>query len=171
MIINIWYISPSNQGANFGADGCGSEPDPMYLLALEITPHLDRAGVSFVIPERTMPLRQRIRHSNSLGACFHLALQSNTGTGLSYSGKGKAFCERLVNFLPDPGQKSRCQLKQAKNRSELRKTKAPAALIRVDFRDVSWGRQEMAEAIARCIIEADGKEFVSPGPTNSRKRQ
>ena len=177
----IWYISPSSQGANIGVEGYGSEQDQMYHLALEITPHLDRAGVSFVIPERTAALSERVRQSNSIGACFHLALHSNAGGGgkahgpvaLYYSDAGREFGQRLVDSLLSLGQETNrsYHVKEEKSHYELRKTAAPAVLLEVDFHDSSTGvafitrrRGEIAEAIARCIIEADGKEFVPAGP-------
>ena len=177
----IWYLSPSNQGANMGIDGYGSERDQMYALTLEITPHLDRAGVSFVVPEKTASLTERVRQSNEMGACFHLALHSNAGgggkawgpVGLYYSDAGKGFCEKLVEALLALGQKSNrgYHVKQEKSLYELRKTKAPAALIEVDFHDSVTGvefitkrRAEIAEAIARVIIAADGKQFVPDKP-------
>ena len=177
----IWYLSPSNQAANLGVGDYGSEQEQMYALALEITPHLDRAGVSFVVPEKTASLAQRVRHSNALGAYFHLALHSNAGGGgmargpvaLYYSDSGRVFCEKLVDSLLALGQKSNRSdhVKQQKSLYELRKTKAPSALLEVDFHDSPGGvefitthRSEIAEAIARCIIEADGKKFVPAGP-------
>lgn len=180
----IWYISPSNQGANLGVDGYGSERDQMYALTLEITPHLDRAGVSFVVPEKTASLTERVRQSNELGAVFHLALHSNAGgsgkawgpVALYYSQSGKNLCQKLVNALLALGQKSNraSHVTEQKSLYELRKTKAPAALLEVDFHDSSVGaafitqrRSEIAEAIARVIIEADGKQFVPAGPTES----
>ena len=173
----IWYLSPSNQGSNVGIDGYGSERDQMYLLTLEITPHLDRAGVSFVVPEKDVTIVQRCRQSNEIGAGFHLALHSNAGgngsacgpVGLYYSDTGKALCEKLVDALLALGQKTNrsYHVKQQKNLYELRNTAAPAALLEVDFHDSSTGvafitqrRSEIAEAIARVIIEADGKQFV-----------
>lgn len=177
----IWYISPSSQGANTGINGYGSEQDQMYALALEITPHLDRAGVSFVIPEKNTSLAQRVQHSNTIGACFHLALHSNAGgngqafgpVALYYSDAGKVFAQRIVDALLALGQESNrsYHLKQQKSLYELRNTKAPAVLLEVDFHDspvgvafITHNRSRIAEAIARCIIQADGKEFVSPGP-------
>ena len=177
----IWYLSPSNQGANLGINGYGSERDQMYALAMEITPHLDRAGVSFVVPERDVSLSDRVRHSNSIGAAFHLALHSNAGgqgrargpVALYYSDTGKEFCAKLVEALLALGQESNraSHVLQQKSLYELRKTNAPAALLEVDFHDSPGGvefitkrRSEIAEAIARVIIEADGREFVPAGP-------
>ena len=180
----IWYISPSNQGANMGVDGYGSERDQMYALVMEITPHLDRAGVSFVVPERDVSITERVRQSNTMGACFHLALHSNAGGGgkaygpvaLYYSQTGKDFCQKLVNALLALGQKTNrsSHVTQQKSLYELRKTKAPAALLEVDFHDSSAGvefitrrRTQIAEAIAKVIIEADGRAFVPAGPQES----
>lgn len=176
----IWYISPSSQQANIGVNGYGSEADQMYLLALEITPHLDRAGVSFVIPEKELSLTERVRQSNSLGAGFHLALHSNAGGGgkargpvaLYYSDTGRDFSQKLVDALLALGQQTNrsCHTQQQKSLYELRKTRAPAVLLEVDFHDSPAGaefitrrRREIAEAIARVIIQADGKEFVPMG--------
>lgn len=173
----IWYLSPSNQGTNLGVDGYGSERDQMYLLMDAITPHLDRAGVSFHVPERTMQIAQRVVQSNEMGACFHFALHSNAGGGgnawgpvaLYYSQEGKEFCQKMVDALLALGQKTNrsYHVKAQKDLYELRKTSAPAALLEVDFHDSSTGvafittrRAEIAEAIAKVIIEADGKQFV-----------
>ena len=181
---NIWYLSPSNQGANIGVDGYGSEKEQMYLLVNEITPHLDRAGVSFVVADGNMTIQNRCKESNEMGAAFHFCLHSNAGgsgkawgpVALYYSEAGNIFCQKLVDALLALGQKTNraCHVKEQKSLYELRKTNAPAALLEVDFHDSSVGvefitkhRSEIAEAIAKVIIEADGKKFVSPGPQES----
>lgn len=174
----IWYISPSNQGANMGVDGYGSERDQMYELALLIAEHLDRAGVSFVIPEKTATLAQRVRQSNEMKAHFHFALHSNAGgngkawgpVALYYSSKGKDFSQQLVDALLALGQKTNrsYHTKEEKSLYELRKTTAPAALLEVDFHDSSVGvefitknRARIARAIAGVIIRADGKQAAA----------
>ena len=173
----IWYISPSNQKANEGIDGYGTEHEQMYLLAEAIIPHLDRAGVSFVLADRDATLAQRAKESNSIGAGFHFSLHSNAGgkgkawgpVALYYSDAGKEFGEKLVDSLLALGQKNNrsYNVKQEQGLYELRKSTAPACLLEVDFHDSPTGvaflttrRAEIAQAIARVIIEADGKEFV-----------
>lgn len=173
----IWYISPSNQGANTGVGDYGTEREQMYLLAGEITPHLDRAGICFVVPEKNATLTERVQESNDLGACFHLALHSNAGgngtargcVGYYYSDAGRTLCERLTHALLALGQESNRSSSVIQNRRlyELRKTTAPAVLLEVDFHDNPAGvefltsrRSAIAQAIARVIIAADGKEFV-----------
>lgn len=178
---NIWYLSPSNQEENLGTGGYGNERDQMYLLIQEITPHLDRAGVSFHVPERTMQIAQRCRESNDMEAKFHFALHSNAGgqgkargpVAFYYSDTGRDLCEKLVASLLALGQENNRwkNVLQWKDLYELRMTKAPAVLLEVDFHDSEEGvkfltgrRREIAEAIARCIIEADGKQFVPVTP-------
>ena len=166
----IWYLSPSNQGANMGIDGYGAERDQMYQLVLEITPHLDRAGVQFYIPERTTSIEARCKESNAMEAKFHFALHSNAGgkgkargpVAFYYSDAGKTLCEKLVAALLELGQENnRCNnILQWKGLYELRNTTAPACLLEVDFHDSESGaafimdrRSDIAEAIARVIIE------------------
>lgn len=173
----IWYLSPSNQGHNVGIGGYGTEQDQMYLLADAIVPHLDRAGVSFVLAGRDDTLQQRVAQSNDADAGFHLCLHSNAGgngrawgpVALYYSDTGKAFGEKLVDALLALGQKNNrsYNTRQEKGLYELRHTAAPACLLEVDFHDSAVGvefltrrRAEIAETIARVIIEADGREFV-----------
>lgn len=177
----IWYLSPSNQKANLGVGNYGNERDQMYLLTGEITEHLDRAGVSFHVPERTMALADRCRESNDMQAKFHFALHSNAGgegkargpVAFYYSSGGKALCEKLVQALLALGQENNrsSNVIRWKELFELRKTNAPACLLEVDFHDSEEGvqflisrRAEIAEAIARVIIEADGKQFVPVTP-------
>ena len=180
----IWYISPSCQKANIGVGDYGSEMEQMYLLAYEITPHLDKAGVSFIVPERNKDLTQRCKESNEVGAYFHIALHSNAGgkglargpVALYYSETGKIMGGKLVAALLALGQESNRSnhLVEQKSLYELKRTKAPAVLLEVDFHDSPDGvefitsrRKDIAEAIARVIIREDGKEFVSSSKTET----
>lgn len=173
----IWYLSPSNQSANVGVGDYGTEKEQMNLLTDEIIPHLDRAGVSFHRGDPDITIMQRTKESNEMGAAFHLALHSNAGSkGLArgpvayyFSEAGKAFGEKLVAGLLALGQENNrsSNVKQEKSFYELRKTAAPACLLEVDFHDSLSGvefltkrRTEIAEAIAKVIIEADGRQFV-----------
>ena len=173
----IWYLSPSNQGANLGVENYGTEKEQMNLLVDEIIPHLDRAGVSFHRADPDMSLTDRVKESNEMGACFHLALHSNAGgKGLArgpeafyFSESGRVFGAKLVNGLLALGQENNrsSNVKQEKSFYELKRTAAPACLIEVDFHDSVGGvefltkrRSEIAECIARVIIETDGKMFI-----------
>lgn len=173
----IWYLSPSNQKANLGVGNYGSEKQQMNLLLDEIIPHLDRAGVSFHRGDPDMTIQQRAAESNSMNACFHLALHSNAGGGGKARGpiafcdcnESKVFATALVEELLRLGQANNRAQNVQKNTSfyELRCTNAPACLLEVDFHDSAAGveflisrRSDIAQAIAKVIIEADGKEFV-----------
>ena len=177
----IWYLSPSNQGANVGVGNYGTEKEQMNLLLNEIIPHLDRAGVSFHRADPDMSLAKRVKESNEMEAAFHLALHSNAGgngkargpEAYYYSEKGRLFADMLVAALLALGQENKrsSNVKQNKNLYELKATAAPACLLEVDFHDSQGGvefmmnrRSEIAEAIAKTIIEFDGKTFV---PTTS----
>lgn len=177
----IWYLSPSNQAGNLGVGSYGSEQEQMYLLVSAITPHLDRAGVFFHVADADASGPERCQESNALGAGFHLCLHSNAGGGglargpvaLYYSAAGRAFCQGLVARLLALGQENnRAQnLVERKDLLELFGTIAPAALLEVDFHDSPAGadfivshRQQIAQAIAEAIIQADGKEFVPVTP-------
>lgn len=174
---NIWYLSPSNQGSNLGFGSYGTEKEQMNLLLDDIIPHLDRAGVSFHRADPDMSIENRVNESNQMGAVFHLALHSNAGgKGMArgpeafyYSERGKIFGEKLIATLLSLGQENNrsSNLKQNKTFYELKRTVAPACLLEVDFHDSVGGvefltkrRNEIAEAIAKVIIEADGKSFV-----------
>ena len=177
----IWYLSPSNQGSNLGVGNYGSEKAQMNLLVDEIIPHLDRAGVSFHRGDPDLSLEQRVRESNDMDAVFHLALHSNAGgngkargaVAYYYSETGRVFGEKLVKALAALGQVSNrsSSVKQEKTFYELKRTRAPACLFEVDFHDSEAGvefltsrRSDIAEAIARIIIETDGKVFVPATP-------
>ena len=173
----IWYLSPSNQPANIGAGNYGSEKEQMNLLTDAIIPHLDRAGISFHRADPDMSIQDRSAESNAMDSCFHLALHSNAGgngtargpVAYYYSETGKVFAEKVVQALlalgPENNRSS--NLQQNKTLYELRKTNAPACLLEVDFHDNPSGaeylishRMQIAEAIAKVIIESEGKKFV-----------
>ena len=173
----IWYLSPSNQSANIGAGDYGSEKQQMNLLTDEIIPHLDRAGVSFHRADPDLSIEKRVAESNKMGAAYHIALHSNAGgngtargsVAYYYSNSGKAIGTQLVSALLALGQENNRAENLSENKTfyELRKTVAPACLLEVDFHDNPTGaeflisrRSEIAAAIARAIIEADGKKFV-----------
>ena len=179
----IIYLSPSTQENNLYVTG-GTEEQYMNLLADKMIPYLDASGIRYVRNTPEMNAVSSIAASNAGNYDLHLALHSNAGGGgkaygpvaLYYSQTGKDFCQKLVNALLALGQKTNrsSHVTQQKSLYELRKTKAPAALLEVDFHDSSAGvefitrrRTQIAEAIAKVIIEADGRAFVPAGPQES----
>ena len=148
----------------------------MIRLADAIAPHLDRCGVQFHIAPPNVPIDDRPDLSNEMNADYYLALHSNAGGNGNawgpiafYHTSGKVLAERLAKELLATGQKSNRASNVTRNTTlfELRCPVAPAVLLEVDFHDSPEGvafitqrRSEIAEAIARCIIEADGKTFA-----------
>lgn len=175
----IWYLSPSRQTANIGINGYGTEAEQMYRLADTITPHLDRCGISFHLADMEQTLADRVKEANAMGAGYYLALHSNAGgkgtacgpVGYYYSA-GLPLAQKLVANLLATGQKSNRSTNLVKNTSfyELKKPLAPAVLLEVDFHDSAEGvtflttrREEIAVAIAKAIVEMDGKQWVDTG--------
>lgn len=112
-----------------------------------------------------------------MDAVFHLALHSNAGgkgkargpIAFHYGEDGREFSEKLVAALLALGQENNRAQNVTQNKTfyELRCTNAPSCLLEVDFHDSASGvefitkrRSDIAAAIARVIIEADGKDFV-----------
>lgn len=160
-----------------GVGNYGSEKEQMNLLLDEIIPHLDRAGVSFHRADQDMSLADRVKESNQTGCCFHLALHSNAGgkgkargpVAFYYSKTGRTFAQKVTDSLLSLGQENNRSSNMLQNKSlyELCRTTAPACLLEVDFHDSTSGvefltkrRREIAEQIAKTIIEFDGKSFV-----------
>ena len=178
---NIWYISPSNQHANMGVGDYGSEKEQMNLLTDDILPYLDRAGVRYHRGHPDITIEQRVKESNEMEACFHLSLHSNAGgKGMArgpvayyYSETGRKFSEKMIAALLELGQENN-RWKNSKQETgfyELKRTAAPACLLEVDFHDSVSGvefltkrRTDIAKAIAKVIIEWDGKEYTDLTP-------
>lgn len=174
----IWYLSPSCQPENVGIGDYGNEQEQMYRLTEEIIPHLERCGVSFLVAGREETLSQRCRNSNVRNAGYHLALHSNAGGGgkawgpiAFYYAAGKPLAEKLIHNLLQLGQENNRSENLQKNTNlyELRHAAAPAVLLEVDFHDSVPGvnfltqrRSEIAQAIAKAIVEEDGKQWVEP---------
>lgn len=173
---NLWYLSPSNQTENVGIGDYGTEEAQMNALMDAIIPHLDRCGVSFHRADRSMNLGARTAESDALGAVWYLALHSNAGGGgqawgpiAFHAGDGEGLARILVRELLATGQRSNrsSNLANGENLYEVRMPRAKTCLLEVDFHDSEVGvefltqrRADAARAIARAIVEADGKQWV-----------
>lgn len=172
---NLWYLSPSNQTDNIGLGSYGSEQKQMYLLADAITPHLDRCGVSFHVADRTLSLQQKRDESNAMGAAWYLALHSNAGGNgqawgpIAFYGTAETFARKLIQELLATGQQNNRSENVTKTTSlyEVVQPAAKACLLEVDFHDSEVGvdfimnkRAVAARAIAKAIVETDGKQWV-----------
>lgn len=184
---NIWYLSPSRQPENVGINGYGTEQEQMYILTDAITPHLDRCGVSFHVADPEETLAQRCRESNDMEAFYHLALHSNAGGNgkawgpiAFYYSAGQPLAEKLSANLLALGQANNrsSNVQQNTDLYELRNAAAPAVLLEVDFHDSAVGveflttrRNEIAQAIARAIVEVDGKQWIDPSAGKENYKQ
>jgi N-acetylmuramoyl-L-alanine amidase len=155
----------------------------MYNLIYEITPHLDRAGVSFRVPGKDVKVADRCKESNDLDTRFHLALHSNAGGNgkawgpiAFYHTAGKTLAEKIIAEMLALGQESNraCHVQSGKHLYELKNTAAATCLVEVDFHDSEKGvayitknRAAIAEAIAKAVVAEDGKEWVEPSAMDS----
>lgn len=172
---NLWYLSPSNQGGNLGIGNYGTEQDQMIQLVDEITPHLDRCGVSFHVAERSMTLAQKKEESDRLGAVWYIAFHSNAGGNgqawgpIAFYAGARDLAERLISELLATGQKNNRAANVVKTGDlyEVIQPKAKACLLEVDFHDSQVGvdfltnrRHDAAKAIAKAIVAMDGKQWI-----------
>ena len=176
----LWYLSPSLQEDNVGLGNYGTEASQMYRLADEITPYLDQYGVDFHVAELGKTLSQRSREAAAMGAGWYLALHSNAGgNGTAYGpiafydSAGRALAEKLVSCLLETGQKNNrsANVQQSSALYELKTPAMPACLLEVDFHDSETGvqfltqrRNDAAKAIAKAIVELDGKTWSDAAP-------
>lgn len=176
------YLSPSLQEYNPYVDG-GNEEYYMNLIADAIEPYLTASGIQFERNRPDMTLSQAIADSNSTNNELHLAIHSNAapeGSAGRYSGadiyyyptsaNAKRFAEILRNnyksVYPYPDD---VDIIPTTSLAEVRRTKAPAALIEVAYHDnpeeAQWIREnidEIGRNLARSIADYFGVPFVEP---------
>ena len=173
---DLWYLSPSRQTENIGLGDYGSEQTQMCLLMDAITPHLDRCGVSFHVADKELTLQQRRDEANAMDAVWYFALHSNAGGGgsacgpVAFFGVAKDFAEKLITELLATGQNNNRASNVVQNTGlyEVGQPRAKSCLLEVDFHDSQTGvdfivnrRDDAAKAIAKAIVETDGKKWVT----------
>lgn len=178
----FWYISPSNQDDNYGINGYGAESSQMYALAFEMTPHMERCGLDFIIADFEKNLTVRGNESNDAGCGNYLALHSNAGGGGAawghkafYYSAGKGIADAIHEELDAIGQESnRWSPVQYNDLIETRYPNAPSCLLEVDFHDSAIGvdfimkrRGEIAVAIVKAMCKVSGVAWVDPSPIPS----
>lgn len=176
------YLSPSLQEFNPYVDG-GNEEYYMNLIADAIEPYLTASGIQFERNRPDMTLSQAIADSNSTNNDLHLAIHSNAapeGSAGRYSGadiyyyptsaNGKRFAEILRNnyrnVYPYPDD---VDIIPTTSLAEVRRTKAPSALIEVAYHDnpeeAQWIREnidEIGRNLAMSIADYFGVPFAEP---------
>lgn len=173
----IIYLSPSTQEFNPYVNG-GNEEFYMNAIADAMEPYLAASGIRFVRNTPDMNAATAIAESNSGNFDFHLALHSNAsgdssgttrGSEVYYfptSEGGKRFSNIAVKNLkliyPNP------ELVRAipvTNLGEVRRVKAPAALIEFAYHDniedADWIRNNI-DAIAANVVYSLTEYFGIP---------
>ena len=176
------FLSPSLQEFNPFYGG-GNEEYYMNLIADAMEPYLKASGIDFVRNNPDDSLTKTINDSNAGNYDLHLAIHSNaspasrqgeaTGVQVYYypsSKNGKRFADVITdNYKGLYFDPSDVVAIPTTNLAELRRTKAPAALVEVAFHDnptdAQWIRENInsiAATLARSIADYFGVPFVSP---------
>lgn len=174
------YLSPSLQEYNPYTGG-GNEEYYMNLVADAMEPYLRASGIEFSRNKPDMTLSQAIADSNKGDYDLHLAIHSNasppatagknTGAAIYYyptSTKGKQFAEIIKdnyqNVYPN-----KVQTIPTTSLAEVRRTKAPTALVEVAYHDnptdAKWIRDNInniARSLSQSVAQYLGVPFVEP---------
>ena len=174
------YLSPSLQEFNPYSGG-GNEEYYMNLVADAMEPYLRASGIDFSRNDPDMTLSQAIADSNKGDYDLHLAIPSNasppaaagqnTGAAIYYyltSTNGQRFAniikENYQNVYPN-----KVQTIPTTSLAEVRRTKAPSALVEVAYHDnptdAMWIRDNInniARSLSQSVAEYLGVPFVEP---------
>lgn len=176
------YLSPSLQEFNPFYGG-GNEEYYMNLIADAMEPYLRASGIDFVRNNPSDTLSKAIADSNRGNYDLHLAIHSNassadksgsaTGVQVYYYPTSRNG-ERFANIIRDnykglyynPQKVSSIPTTKL---AEVKRTKAPAALVEVAFHDnptdAQWIRENIdtiAKNLSQSIADYLGVPFVSP---------
>lgn len=176
------YLSPSLQEFNPFYGG-GNEEYYMNLIADAMEPYLRASGIDFVRNNPEDSLSKTIANSNASGSDLHLAIHSNasptdragssTGVQVYYfpsSTRGQKFAniirDNYKGLYYNPDKVSSIP---TTNLAEVRRTKAPAALVEVAFHDnptdAQWIRENIdgiARSLSKSVADYFGVPFVAP---------
>lgn len=174
------YLSPSLQEFNPYSGG-GNEEYYMNLVADAMEPYLRASGIDFSRNDPDITLSQAIADSNKGDYDLHLAIHSNasppatagqnTGAAIYYyltSTNGQRFAniikENYQNVYPN-----KVQTIPTTSLAEVRRTKAPSALVEVAYHDnptdAMWIRDNInniARSLSQSVAEYLGVPFVEP---------
>ncbi len=176
------FLSPSTQDFNLYVT-TGNEQYWMNQLADRMEPYLAASGINVTRNNPSGSAATSIRQSNMGSYDFHLALHSNAAPenlsgqlrGIDayyYPGAqyGEAMAQLVVdNLKPIYPLPDRVQTRTSTAIGELRRTKAPAALIEIGYhdnpQDAAWlteNLDEIAAAMSRAVAQYFGLPFLQP---------
>ena len=176
------YLSPSLQEFNPFYGG-GNEEYYMNLIADAMEPYLRASGIDFVRNNPSDTLSKAIADSNRGNYDLHLAIHSNassadragsaTGVQVFYYPTSRNG-ERFANIIRDNYKglyynPQKVSSIPTTSLAEVRRTKAPAALVEVAFHDnpgdAQWIRENIdpiAKNLSQSVADYLGVPFVSP---------
>lgn len=176
------YLSPSLQEFNPYYGG-GNEEYYMNLIADAMEPYLRASGIDFVRNNPEDSLTKTINDSNAGNYDLHLAIHSNasyadraganTGVQVYYYPTSRS-AQRFANVIADNYKglyfnPSKVTTNPTTTLAELRRTKAPAALVEVAYHDnptdAQWIRENIdgiARTLSKSVADYFGVPFVSP---------
>ena len=162
------YLSPSTQEYNPYVDG-GNEEYYMNLIADDMVPILERAGITVVRNDPEGNVSNSIADSNSANRDFHFAIHSNAappanagnvqGADFYYytdSSRGREYAEILAENYKKI-YTGKIQVLPTTTLAELKRTRAPAVLVEVGYHDnpaeAQWIRENIS-AIAQNFADS-----------------
>ena len=161
------YLSPSLQEYNPYVDG-GNEEYYMNLIADAMEPYLAASGIEIDRNRPDMTLSQAIADSNQANPDLHLAIHSNAAPPNAagrYTG-AEIIQNNYKRIYPDS---SDVDIIPTTTLAEVRRTKAPSALIEVAYHDnpeeAQWIRDNInsiARNLAQSVAQYFGVPFVEP---------
>lgn len=175
------YLSPSVQEYSHFITG-GSEEDYMNRIADAMIPHLEASGIGFFRNDPGSTLSQIVSRSDAGDYDLHLALHTSSSPEnmkgvfqgpdvyfftLSSEGQraAEAFAFNLKKIYPDPNLVT---MIPSTTIAELRRTRAPAILASIAYRDnytdAAWIRDnidEIGKNLAQSAAQYLGVPFVA----------
>ena len=175
------YLSPSLQEYNPFIDG-GNEEYYMNLIADAMIPYLLASGIEVTRNRPEMTLGQAIAESNADDYDLHLAIHSNasppnmagrnTGADIYYypsSSDGQRFAQTIQSNYKDVYyDPNNVEVHPTTSLAEVRRTKAPTALVEVAYHDnpedAQWIRDNInniARGLAKSVADYLNVPFVN----------
>ncbi len=165
------YLSPSLQEYNPYVNG-GNEEYYMNLIADEMVPILENAGITVIRNNPSMTLGQAVANSNENDVDIHLAIHSNAAAPSNAgNAKGADFyyystssrAKRIAEIMAENYRKIypyNVQVLPTTRLYEVKRTKAPAVLVEVAYHDnveeANWIRENIdniAQNLADSLIQ------------------
>lgn len=180
------YLSPSSEHFNTGYGNYGTEERRMNLIADVVEYELSRNGVSTDRNSPDQSLTEIVADSNAKNPKIHVGIQSQSadsaqrGSQIYYfkaGTNGERLASDINEFLSavtpteDIGLSDGSAVFGGLGFYELRKTRAPAVIVKVGFHDnpldadfIIENTYEIGVAIARGILQYLGIEYTEDTP-------